>query len=265
MEHPSDPKLSFKQRCHHFKNSLLSRPQEFHAFLVNAWVIHFGSRAVPLSPKPAIVFSPHQDDETLGCGGIIALKRQQSVPVQVVFMTDGQKSHMYAPWLESPPDIVQIRRQEAIDALTVLGVKPADTHFLDQMDGALGELSQTQRQSVIQKIVHLLLMYRPEEVYVPHRKDNHPDHRATYELVRSAIAAAQLEVELLQYPIWLFWESLIFFGLRPRDLQNAVRLTIGSVRQQKQRAIAAYRSQQLLLPPGFLKGYRTPYEIFFKE
>ena len=41
----------------------------------------------------AIVFSPHQDDETLGCGGTIARKKEAGAEVKVVFMTDGSLSH----------------------------------------------------------------------------------------------------------------------------------------------------------------------------
>ena len=38
---------------------------------------------------PAIVFAPHPDDETLGCGGTILKKRSLGAPVEVVFLTDG--------------------------------------------------------------------------------------------------------------------------------------------------------------------------------
>src|SRR4030065_330273 len=41
----------------------------------------------------AVIFAPHQDDETLGCGGTIMLKRKAGTPVACVFMTDGSTSH----------------------------------------------------------------------------------------------------------------------------------------------------------------------------
>ncbi len=37
------------------------------------------------------MFSPHQDDEAFGCGGMIALKSEQGIPVVVVFLTDGHQ------------------------------------------------------------------------------------------------------------------------------------------------------------------------------
>jgi LmbE family N-acetylglucosaminyl deacetylase len=257
--------MSFKQHFYRLVNAVLSRPQEIQAFLISSWLLRFGSRPLPLNQKSAIVFSPHQDDETLGCGGMIALKRQCNVPVRVVFLTDGQKSHMYAPWLESPPNIVEIRQQEAISALSLLGVTPSDIHFLDQVDGSLRDLSFEQRQSLIQQLAQLLLHYQPEEIYIPHRKDKHCDHESTYQLVQAAIAHTHLQSEVLQYPIWLFWESLLFFDIKLKDLAHAVRLATKSVQDQKKQAILAYQSQHPLLPPGFLRSYLTPYEIFFKE
>lgn len=257
--------MQIQQRFYRFLDILFSKPQELHAFLVSAWILRFGSRPLSPSRKSAIVFSPHQDDETLGCGGVIAWKRSLDVPVSVVFLTDGQKSHLFTPWLESPQDIVQIRRQEALSALSVLGVKPTEVHFLDHMDGALAELEPEPRQQLIDRLVHLLQHHRPEEVYVPHRHDNHPDHEATYALVKAAIAQSQLPVQLWQYPIWLLWESLMFVDLKKQDLARAVRCPIHAVQHHKQQAIAAYQSQHLLLPPGMLNSHGSPYEIFFPE
>jgi hypothetical protein len=45
--------------------------------------------------KPAIIFAPHQDDETLGCGGTIIRKKQAGANLQIVFMTDGCRSHAH--------------------------------------------------------------------------------------------------------------------------------------------------------------------------
>jgi LmbE family N-acetylglucosaminyl deacetylase len=40
-----------------------------------------------------VVFSPHPDDETLGCGSTIIKKKRLGADVTIVFMTDGSKSH----------------------------------------------------------------------------------------------------------------------------------------------------------------------------
>ncbi len=59
-----------------------------------------------------IVFAPHQDDETLGCGALIAHKRNDGQPVHVVFLTDGSCSHPNHPRV-TPVEIAELRAQEA--------------------------------------------------------------------------------------------------------------------------------------------------------
>lgn len=126
----------------------------------------------------------------------------------MVFLTDGQGGQSS----DSPlgREIVQIRKQEALKALDILGVEASRIHFLDKPDGALPDLQPEQRNETIEQIVQLIKLYNPEEIYVPHRKDCHKDHEATYTLVKEAIGNAGVKVDLLQYPIWIFWRASYF-------------------------------------------------------
>jgi LmbE family N-acetylglucosaminyl deacetylase len=184
-------------------------------------LIAFGkSKPLAVSHKSALIFSPHQDDETLGCGGAIALKRQMGVPVKVIFLTDGR-----------------------------YGIP----HLIDRPE------------QVIEKLVWLLQDFIPEEVYVPHHRDFHDDHEATYKLVQEAIALAGVKVDLWQYPIWLLWQNPLSFELKSKDIAGAYRLAINSVQAQKHQAIEAYKSQIPGLTRGFLKRFFSPQEIYFKD
>src|SRR5579885_2284019 len=64
-----------------------------------------------VNDAPALIIAPHHDDETLGCGGVIALKRAAGVPVQVVILTDGSRSHLEQASLPVA-DIIASRRRE---------------------------------------------------------------------------------------------------------------------------------------------------------
>ncbi|MBR8838139.1 MAG: PIG-L family deacetylase [Stigonema ocellatum SAG 48.90 = DSM 106950] len=247
--------------------TLLYQVQEIHASIIYWWILGRGSKPLAFSQKSAMVFSPHQDDETFGCGGMIALKREHGIRVVVVFLTDGQGSNA------TDPQIVEIRKKEALEALKILGVEPAEIHFLEKPDGTLKDLPATQRQQTIEQLAELIKFYKPEEVYVPHRKDCHKDHEATYELVKEAIsddktrsvyAQAGIEVEVLQYHIWLLWRAPLFIMLKLKDIATAYRLSIESVQDKKNRAIRSYYSQIGGLPRGFVKRFLGPDEIFFK-
>jgi LmbE family N-acetylglucosaminyl deacetylase len=243
-------------------NTWLYQVQYMHSSLLEEWILRRGSTPLTFSKKSAMVFSPHQDDETFGCGGMIALKREQGIPVVVAFLTDGQGS--VGEESEIKDKIIPIRKQEAVTALTILGVELSEIYFLDKVDGTLRDLEALQRQQTIEEIVELLQKYKPGEVYVPHEKDCHQDHEATYTLVKEAIAIAQIEVELLEYAIWLFWRAPLFIMLKLQDIADAYRLSISAVQDKKKRAIASYSSQVQSLPPGFIKRFLGTSEIFFK-
>ncbi|MBF2066352.1 MAG: PIG-L family deacetylase [Calothrix sp. C42_A2020_038] len=243
-------------------NDLVQRLQYLNSSLVFNLILRFQSQPSKLNLKPAMVFSPHQDDETLGCGGMIALKREKGVPVTVVFLTDGQGSGGSMSKIKE--EIIQIRKQEAQSALSILGVDSSDVYFLDKPDGSLRDLLGESKQKTIEQIIELLKKYKPQEVYVPHYKDCHRDHEATYTLVKEAIAQLGVDVDLLQYPIWIFWRAPLFIMLQLKDIAAARKLSITEVQSRKQQAIASYCSQMQMLPRQFLNRFLGSYEIFFK-
>ncbi|MBD2596697.1 PIG-L family deacetylase [Nostoc spongiaeforme FACHB-130] len=241
---------------------VLERMQYIHSSLITRWILLQSSQSLKFNQKSVMVFSPHQDDETFGCGGMIAYKREQNIPVIVVFLTNGQGSRDIDA--ESRNKIIQTRKQEAIKALNILGVETSAIHFLDKADGYLQALNSEEKQAAIAQITALLKHYQPEEVYLPHRKDCHRDHEATYPLVKAAIKQAKINVEIFQYPIWLFWRAPLFIMLKLSDIATAYSFSITSVQQQKNQAIAAYTSQLESLPSGFVNRFLGAYEIFFK-
>jgi N-acetylglucosamine malate deacetylase 1 len=228
------------------------------------------SRPIVASDRSAIVFTPHADDETLGCGGMIAQKRQQGAQIDVVFLTDCSGSHPNHPRI-SPPALSQIRKQEAIAAVTTLGVTPTAIHFLDLPDGGLAELSAIQVESAVGRLSQLITDLHPAEVYLPFRRDLHLDHEASHRLVRSALQHSGLMVETFQYPIWMVtapWRV----DFKMRELANLYRLAIAPVLGQKRTALQCYQSQCLPIPPEthasldaeFLSLFSSPYELYFK-
>jgi LmbE family N-acetylglucosaminyl deacetylase len=236
------------------------------------WLLSQGSQPLNVNQKSVIVFSPHQDDEALGCGGMIALKREQGIPIKVVFVTDGGGSH-FGHTKITRSEIVEIRRKEALAALEILGVESKDVHFLNKLDGALYRMTESEQHQTIEEIAQLLQTFKPQEVYVTHKQDRSSDHEIAYNLVKAAINKAEIKLDLWEYPIWLLWESLLFRDLKFDELVGAHRVAIHQVHSKKKQAIETYRSQYLpidaksspILTRAFLWQFFLSHEIFFKS
>ena len=219
-----------------------------------------GSR-LEVTKKPVLVIAPHPDDEALGCGGLIALKRAAGVPVRVVFLTDGSSAWRPEP-APSPEEFVKRREQEARASAAILGIRESDGHFFGLADGRLGDAAQ--RGAATSRLCELLKTCCPGEVFTPHRRDRHPDHEAAWKITCAAIRDAGVCVDLIQYPIWMMWSAPLFLSLTPGQLAGATCLCVEPVRARKRRAIAAYRSQLAPLPEGFLPQFLGSHELFFR-
>ena len=117
--------------------------------------------------------SPHQDDETIGCGLLMAQKAKHGFPVAVAVATDG-----HAGWYSARPrpaahEIAGIRHREWHRALDVLGVAQVDRLELNFPDGALSD----HEDELTVRIGHVLQSLRPSQVFVTKPGDPHPDHR----------------------------------------------------------------------------------------
>ncbi|MBK6732826.1 MAG: PIG-L family deacetylase [bacterium] len=205
---------------------------------------------------PAIVFAPHQDDETLGCGGLIALKRARGVPVTVVFLTDGRTSH--ARFLEAG-ELASRRRAEALAACGELGVAAVDVHFLDFRDGELtGGIA-----AAAARIAGLLRLHPGALLLAPYAGDTTADHQATLAAVLGGIALQEPGTTrvLLEYPVW-FWHhwpwvcppvarrlhrpGVVLAGLRACGQRLAHlkhRVEIAAVAGTKRRALDCHATQ----------------------
>jgi len=243
-------------------NWLHRKATQIHAGLLHRWLLDCASRDINLSRNPVIVFAPHQDDETFGCGGLIARKRAMGVSVKVVFMTDGRGARL-SEEIKTTEELVIVRRSEALNAGNILGLTDDDFHFLDLPDTTLSELNSEQRLQLIDKVRGILATLPVGETCVPHRRDIHPDHEATYAIVREAIDQTPGHFVLFEYSVWMTWLAKIGRSLRLSDLHGARRLSIKEVLPLKLRAIEAYRSQECALPAHFTDRFKAPYEVFF--
>lgn len=88
-----------------------------------------------------LIFAPHCDDETLGCGGVISRLVEEGVPVRVVMLTNGDGFHHPVSNLKQNPaghiELGRMRQKESLAALKKLGVPASSAVFLGYPDGGL--------------------------------------------------------------------------------------------------------------------------------
>lgn len=227
------------------------------------------SRGYAPDSAPLLVIAPHQDDCTLGCGGLIFQKRLAGHPVEILYLTDGAASHRDHPVLP-PAEISERRKAEARLANQRLGVDSAALRFLDLPDGRLDALAPDERAAAVSRLADALRERPPGVVLLPLRHDGSSEHQAGFVLVRDALARAALRPRLLEYPVWSLWS--------PRFLPLAIcrarvhRFDFRGYAPMKRHALDAYVSQfeptppwkNPVLPRGFRSIFEQDREFYFE-
>jgi LmbE family N-acetylglucosaminyl deacetylase len=132
----------------------------------------------------ALVLSPHYDDETIGCGLLMAERARRGIPAAVAVATDGRGGWFSTSPRPAPDDIVEIRRREWHRALDVLAVPRGDRFELGFPDGELGN----HESELMGQIADLLRRVRPAQVFVSRPGDPNADHRVLARAARHAVA-----------------------------------------------------------------------------
>lgn len=224
-----------------------------------------------LASQPSfLVVAPHPDDETLGCGGAIALLRQLDLPVSVLVISDGTRSHPNSCKYPAPA-LKNLREQETVAALTLLAVEVEAITFFELPDCGIPTPEDSQYQDAIALCQDYLTHLASTTIFLPWRGDRHRDHRAAWKLIDDASQGLSYSPRLIEYSIWS--ENL----QKPDRLNESVkawRLDISNVVAQKQQAIAQYRSQTTNLidedPEGFclapemLEKFARPWEVYLE-
>jgi N-acetylglucosamine malate deacetylase 1 len=175
--------------------------------------------AKPLSPKltdKLVVLAPHSDDESIGCGGLLAKFATQA---SVVCLTNGAKGDP-----KMPRDLlIETREQELGSAMQLAGVKQVS--FLGVEDQNLTEDHQRFFKLDLSEV---------DWIFLPNFLDQHPDHKAVTTQLQALLRARgyQPNLKVAFYEIW---------GALP--VWNAYVELTPDLWQLKQTMIACFQSQ----------------------
>ena len=137
------------------------------------------------SQERLLVCSPHPDDETLGCGGLMHKAKRAGAEVFVQFLTVGdtadQSPKGFSTAEERYTEIKKVSEHFRWDDWHM--ALPGDTHHLRLDSVPRVDLTQLIERESPLSIARL----RPTVVLVPHRTSYNQDHQAAAEAVHTAL------------------------------------------------------------------------------
>ncbi|MCU4180128.1 PIG-L deacetylase family protein [Bosea sp. BH3] len=207
------------------------------------------ARSLASSPTASarwLVLAPHADDETLGCGALIADAASRGALAGIVILTDGVGSHSHdGP--ASRARLVAARRREAARAVRVLaGPAHPPPLFLDWPDARPFGAGEPGFEQARRRLTALCRQRRVDALAVTARHEPHCDHEAAYRLASAVASSAMRPVTVFEYVVWA--------PEPPDEGYRALRtppIPIGL----RNAALAAHVSQ---LTPQFGEGFRLP-------
>ena len=154
------------------------------AFLQAAEALPFESLEQLVGLGEIVVVAPHPDDESLGCGGLIAAARAMDVEVRLIVVSDGVGSHPNSK-THPPVKLKALREEETLQAVANLGLDTSDVRFLGLPDAAVPTTGPT-AETAIDEIVAIASECSATAVFVTWRHDPHCDHAPAAALVDRA-------------------------------------------------------------------------------
>lgn len=247
------------------------------------WLRH-AERDLPLVSDPAavvgvgpvLILAPHPDDESLGCGALIAALAAAGRPPRIAVVSDGAMSH---PNSRTYPRsrLVALRQEETRSAVAALGLDPArDLLFLGLPDAGVPNAGPAFDRA----LASLLALPRPGAILAAWQHDPHRDHIATWALA-AALARATPGARLLAYPVWglAYAHPIPGFPLPPEpELASppcGTRFDTAPWLATKEAAVTSHASQLgrvitddpdgFALPEAALALAFRPFELFLQE
>jgi LmbE family N-acetylglucosaminyl deacetylase len=218
--------------------------------------------------RPLLVLAPHPDDESLGCGGLIAETCARGEIVHVAILTGGTRSHPNSK-THPAPRLKALREAEARAAVGTLGLPQKRLGFLALRDGEAPH-DGPEFAAAVNRLAALIAAHDIGTVCATWRHDMHDDHVAAHLI--AAAAAARTGARHFSYPVW-GWTLPDEHEL-PDIAVRGVRLDIAHHLEAKRRAIAAHASQLgeaitddlagAVLPERLLVNCTQPYEVFLE-
>ena len=185
-----------------------------------------------------LIISPHFDDETIGCGGLMAnLSQDNKNKIRIVVVANNKDTYNY-----NVNRVVsnEERMEESLKALDILGVGRENLLQLEGFED--GRLDQVDKKALITQLDRQISEFRPTAVLFPY-SSHHQDHQAVYQAsvaaLRPTVSTNFIKLKAAyEYPyITTSWNSSmtsnsrLYYPLSKKDIKR------------KCKALEAYKTQ----------------------
>jgi LmbE family N-acetylglucosaminyl deacetylase len=226
--------------------------------MISARELHRLWRALPIGSLGAVigdgtclVLAPHPDDESLGCGGLIATACAAGRPPCVVILTDGRGSHPGSQ-LYPPLGLIALREAETTEAVCILGLSARRLVFLREPDTRAPHAGP-RFNAAVRRVLEHVRAFNCSSILAPWHGDPHCDHISAARIASET--ARVCGIRQLAYPVW-GWT--LADDTPVEKAAHGWRLDITPHLPAKRRAIAAHASQHGSLITDDPSGFRLP-------
>jgi len=207
------------------------------------------------------ILSPHDDDAILGAGYMILYALVSGANVYVLIFCNG--CYGYSK-LELKNKIVEIRKQETINAYREIGLREENIIRFDYPDFSLrnfmGYILSNKEEGVLPKVIKELRRIKPTRLFVPNAYREHIDHEAVSYIgsydgpqVGDPVVVDLGEpfkiISYLQYSVWSdFSPEDALVSNRSTLLRGSIVLAVTeNVERKVRESIKKFESQQEIL------------------
>jgi LmbE family N-acetylglucosaminyl deacetylase len=239
----------------------------YHQLKIEIIKIHLRKKFSPIENfKSAVIMAPHPDDELLGCGGIIQQLIQMGTIVNIIFLTDGEKS------LEDIDEesIKAYRIKLSVEACNLLNIPQENIYRLHLSDSKVpGRINKGFKEAV-ESLLNIIKTIQPDVIFTTHYLDTWPnDHVAAYEIAKDAINKFKQKISLRLYWVWLWYCIPTSNLLKMESFKNSYKIDIKDQLPLKKQLIRLYlktlapngKPWSGVLPKGLIQQFYKTYEV----
>lgn len=187
-----------------------------------------------LNGKKILIIAPHQDDEVIGCGGLIGYAIDHDSSVEVVHVFAGSTGIATKP---NGEETIRIRTLEAQAAAEEIG-------FTLLPNLGFEDRTRPSEVAIQESLIDVIRSSRPEIILLPHAEESDAEHSLVSRVGKEAawLASANIETKAnlkLTPPV----KVVLYYSVWSPIATPALYLDITKYAKLKRRALAHYGSQ----------------------